>query len=241
MDLDDLDTSAQVPVAYQSATSFTYPAAETTEIRFTINDSTATVAPHEVTLTVDTGSIAPVNFILFNPNSITPMVTINTFPGSNNSPGITAVLSNPSGHVFVLKIDALPNSIPLGTISPAQDWYLIVNLPSSGNISTSITSLDASLAPTSGAHLDVPPQVSISVPAAPPTINSGEALAFDEEGDDLDKDISTYAWAFAGGVPLNAATKTVPSVVYSDPTGSYAATITLTDSLGQTGTATMYV
>jgi hypothetical protein len=230
--------SAQVIAAHSS---FVWTGVSTAKIWFTIDDATATVAPHEVTLTVDTGSITPLNFILFNPNSITPVVTINTYPGSNNSPGITAVLSNQSGNVFVLKIDALPNSAPRGTISPSQDWYLTVNLPSTGTVAASISSLDASLVATNGAHLDVPPQASVSVPVSTPTINAGDTVDFDVEFVDLDKTINSYAWTFAGGDPPIADTKAVSGVVYSSPTGSYTATVVATDSLGQVGTASMGV
>ncbi len=155
--IEALDPPPQVPVTSQSYTSFTYPAATTTKICFTMDDETATAAPHEVTLTIDTGTIVPVNLILFNPNSTTPTVSINAYPGSNNSTGITAVLANPSVNVFVLRIDALPNMVPRGAISSAQEWYLTVNLPSAGNVLASISSLDTGLNPTYGAHLDVTP------------------------------------------------------------------------------------
>ncbi|HUW70471.1 MAG TPA: hypothetical protein VMX33_09560 [bacterium] len=141
----------------------------------------------------------------------------------------------------MLPITPLPSR---GHFAADEDWSLTLKgIVSPNSIATNIQSQDMYLdaATTACVHLDVPPQVSISIPADPPTINSAETLAFDEECVDLDKDIATYAWTFAGGVPLNAGTKAVPGVVYSDPTGSYPATITLTDSLGQTGTATMYV
>lgn len=225
-------------------TNFTWAAATAPTIWFTIHGPGTLTSPHEVNVVVNPGALVPTSIVLFNPavggpTSVYPIPTPAT-PWSTTVSGKTVTLSVVGG-VYTLRIDALPNTGSRGTIDTPEDWYITFNLPSAGTVATSISCLDASLAPVVSAVLDVPPQVSISIPAAPPTIDAGETLAFDEECIDLDKAILTYAWNFAGGVPLIAGTKAVPGVVYSDPTGSYAATVTVTDVLGQTGTATIQV
>ena len=78
---------------------------------------------------------------------------------------------------------------------------------------------------------------SISTTPNPPTINVGQSLAF--TGSVTGKSPLTYTWAFAGGTPASATSKSV-TVSYASA-GSFAATLNGKNGRNETCTANMTV
>ena len=195
---------------------------------------------------MDTGGIAAASFTLHNPaagSDITILPAQLPWSTSTASKQIS-LTQGPPGH-YVLQIDQLPNTNPRGYITSTEEWFITLSSLSVPNtVATSIRSQNRLLATatTSNVTLDVPPQVSITTtPPAPPAITAGQTVDFTQSSFDLDKPIASYAWTFVGGAPASATSASAAGVLYSGATGSYAATVTLTDSLGQTGSASMSV
>ena len=228
-------------------TDFAWTDEAAPKIYFTITGSTDTsTAAHRVTLTMDTGGIAAASFTLHNPAAGSDITILPAqLPWSTSTPAKQISLTQgPPGH-YVLQIDQLPNAAPRGYITSTEEWFITLSgLSVPNTVATSIRSQNWLLAPatTSNVTLDVPPQVSITTtPPAPPAITAGQTVDFTQSSFDLDKPIASYAWTFVGGAPASATSASVAGVLYSGATGSYPATVTLTDSLGQTGSASVSV
>lgn len=123
----------------------------------------------------------------------------------------------------VLNATAPPN----GNIAP-QGYYMLFLLNASGVPSV------AQFVQLTPAPADIPPTGVISSPSTNVTITAGQSVFFDGSGgSDPDGTISSYSWTFSGGSPSTSSLATPGNVIYSS-TGSFAATLTVTDNAGLT-------
>lgn len=122
---------------------------------------------------------------------------------------------------------------PNGNVAP-PGYYLLFILNSAGVPSV------AKFVQISNASADVPPTAAISSPSADVTILAGQSVLFSGSGTDSDGTISAYSWTFPGGNPASSTLANAGNVIYSTQ-GTFAATLTVTDNAGLTGTATRTV
>ncbi len=227
-------------------TSFTWTDTAAPKIWFTIVGSTdATTAVHTAIVTIDTGGLTAPGFALHNP-AVSPDYSILDSQLTSNpatswtatTPAKKMTLLKQSPGVYVLSVTQLPESIPRGTITTDEAWFITVNgLSTPNSISTSITSQNKNLAvpTTDNVHFDVPPQVTISTTPDPPNVSAGDSVIFHANLTDPDRPPSayTYVWSFNNGNPSTASGPGDISVTYEAATGTYPATVTVTDDLGQ--------
>jgi chitodextrinase len=122
----------------------------------------------------------------------------------------------------VLNVTGPPN----GNIAP-PGYYLLFLLNSSGVPSV------AKFVQVSATPTDQPPTGSIVTPATDKTIAAGGAVAFSGSGSDPDGTISGYKWVFPGGNPSSSSLANPGNVIFS-ATGTYVASLTVTDNAGLT-------
>jgi chitodextrinase len=115
---------------------------------------------------------------------------------------------------------------PNGNIAP-PGYYLLFILNSSGVPSV------AKFVQVSATPADLPPTGTIVTPATDQTVAAGGAVAFSGSGSDPDGTISGYRWVFPGGNPSSSALANPGSVIFST-TGTYVASLTVTDNAGLT-------
>jgi hypothetical protein len=114
---------------------------------------------------------------------------------------------------------------PNGNIAP-PGYYLLFLLNSAG-----VPSI-AQFVQLSTTVVNPPPVGTISSPAANQTILTSQSVFFSGAGSDPDGTITGYSWTLPGGTPSSSTLATPGSVTYSTP-GSYMASLTVTDSSGQ--------
>ncbi len=122
----------------------------------------------------------------------------------------------------VLNVTAPPN----GNIAP-QGYYMLFLLNTS-----SVPSV-AQFVQLTPAPADIPPTGTITSPSTDVTITAGQAVFFSGSGSDPDGTISAYSWTLPGGSPSNSSLDTPGNVIYSS-SGSFTATLTVTDNAGLT-------
>lgn len=122
----------------------------------------------------------------------------------------------------VLNVTAPPN----GNIAP-QGFYMLFLLNSAGVPSV------AQFVQLTPAPADIPPTGTITSPSSNVTITAGQSVAFSGTGTDPDGTITAYSWTFPGGSPSTSSLANPGSVIYST-SGSYTATLTVTDNAGLT-------
>lgn len=123
----------------------------------------------------------------------------------------------------VLNVTAPPN----GNIAP-QGYYMLFLLNASGAPSL------AQFVKLTPAPADIPPTGVISSPSTNVTITAGQSVSFDGSGSsDPDGTISAYSWTFPGGSPSTSSLQIPGNVTYSS-SGSFTATLTVTDNAGLT-------
>ena len=144
----------------------------------------------------------------------------------------------------VLNATAPPN----GNIAP-PGYYMVFVINSAG-VPSVAQFVQLSLEPT-----DQPPSGQITVPSGNVTINAGQSVSFAGTGTSPDSTIAAYSWVFPGGSPATSSLASPGAVTYSSApvitalsptfgtvgtavtitassTTSYAASLTVTDSLG---------
>jgi hypothetical protein len=210
-------------------------------IWFTVEGSAdASLAPHSVTLSIDTGSVLATGFVLKSPDVPAPGLTTilpSQLPWTTTVANRKVTLQKLAGQPYQLIIEKLPNTVPRGTIADVTDWYLQLNgLTVPNNVATSIDCLDRNLVASTRAYLDPPPQVAITSPASAPSIAAGGTVAFTASATHPDKPL-VWTWTINGGTDVSGAGTASASARYVGATGSYAATASAQDSLGQTGSA----
>src|SRR6266850_2394075 len=128
----------------------------------------------------------------------------------------------------VLNATAPPN----GNIAP-PGYYMLFILNSSGVPSV------AKFVWISANPTNQPPTATITSPASDVTITPGQSVFFSGSGSDPNPGgtITAYSWSFPGGSPSSSALANPGNVIYSTP-GTYAASLTVTDSLGLTSSLT---
>ncbi len=221
--------------------SFTWTDQPAPVIRFTITGSADTaVAPHSVTLTADTGTVMATGFILESPDSAEPISILpSQLPWTQTVSNRRVTLRKEAGQPYELSIVKLPTTVPRGYMTDVSDWSLTLNgLGATNSTAVSISALTRSLAPTTAANLNVPPQVSITQPASSPYgVTAGQTVSFQASLDHPDRPV-TYLWTLAGGDGAAGTTTASASAVYrgkSPP--DFTASVTVTDDLEQTGSA----
>lgn len=115
---------------------------------------------------------------------------------------------------------------PNGSIAP-PGYYLLFILNSSGVPSV------AKFVQVSATPTDQPPTGTIVTPATDQAIATGGAVAFSGSGSDPDGTISSYKWVFPGGNPSSSSLANPGNVIFST-TGTYVASLTVTDNAGLT-------
>jgi len=121
----------------------------------------------------------------------------------------------------VLNVTAPPN----GNIAP-PGYYMLFILNSTG-----IPSVASFVTLSSSAG--TPPTATITRPASNVTVNPGQSVFFSGAGNDTNGTITAYSWTFSGGNPASSSLATPGNVTYSTP-GTYAASLTVKDSVGLT-------
>jgi hypothetical protein len=122
----------------------------------------------------------------------------------------------------VLTATAPPN----GNIAP-PGYYLLFLLNSSG-VPSVAQFVQLSLDPT-----DLPPKGTITSPSSPVSIYPNQSVSFAGTGTSTNGSIASYSWIFPGGTPSTSTLATPGSVTYST-SGTYVASLTVTDNLGVT-------
>lgn len=145
-----------------------------------------------------------------------PGASTHAFDMDQRLVGLTFTVGN-----GVLNVTAPPN----GNVAP-PGYYMLFILNSTGTPS-------AARFVTLSASADTPPTATITSPANNVTINPGQPVFFSGSGSDTNGSITAYSWTFPGGNPSSSPLATPGDVTYSTP-GSYAASLTVTDSAGLT-------
>jgi Domain of unknown function (DUF1929)/PKD domain len=122
----------------------------------------------------------------------------------------------------VLNITSPPNS----NIAP-PGWYHLFILNSSGVPSVS-QFIQLSSTPN-----DTPPTGTISSPTGNVTIAPGASVSFSGSGSSPSGTISSYSWIFPGGSPATSTSSSPGSVTFAN-SGTYVASLTVTDNNGVT-------
>jgi hypothetical protein len=122
----------------------------------------------------------------------------------------------------VLNVTAPPN----GNIAP-PGYYLLFLLNSAGVPSV------AQFVQLTPAPADVPPTGTITSPSSNVTIAAGQSVAFSGSGTDPDGTVTAYSWTFPGGNPSASSLANPGNVIYSS-SGTFTATLTVTDNAGLT-------
>ena len=172
-------------------------------------------------------------------------VALNAAPSASASANRTSV--NPGD---AIAFDASGSSDADGSIS-SYDWTFGDNSTATGATTTHSYSATGTYNATvtvtddDGATSQATVQVTVSNNAAPSasasanrtSVDPGEAIAFSGSATDSDGTIESYEWTFGDG-----ATATGSDVTHTyGSTGTYNATLTVTDDDGATGTATVEV
>src|SRR5262245_43505776 len=79
---------------------------------------------------------------------------------------------------------------------------------------------------------NIPPTGTITQPAGDVTIQAGQSVTFAGSGADSDGAVSTFAWLFPDGAPESSKAQNPGAVTYTTP-GTYVASLTTVDSLGE--------
>ena len=122
----------------------------------------------------------------------------------------------------VLNVTSPPN----GNIAP-PGYYMLFVLNTAGVPSV------ARFVQLSNAITNQRPTAIINTPATNVTISPGGSVSFSGSGTDPDGTISAYAWTFPGGSPASSSVASPGAVTYST-TGTYVASLTVTDNGGLT-------
>jgi hypothetical protein len=122
----------------------------------------------------------------------------------------------------VLNVTGPPN----GNIAP-PGYYMLFLVNGAG-----VPSL-ASMVQISTEPGDTPPTGTITSPASNVTITAGQAVSYSGTGTSPDGTITGYSWYLEGGSPNTSTVANPGSVTYATQ-GTYATTLTVTDSLGLT-------
>jgi hypothetical protein len=122
----------------------------------------------------------------------------------------------------VLNVTSPPN----GNIAP-PGYYMLFVLNTAGVPSV------ARFEQLSNAITNQRPTAIINNPATNVTISPGGSVSFSGSGTDPDGTISAYAWTFPGGSPSSSSVASPGAVTYST-TGTYVASLTVTDNGGLT-------
>jgi Domain of unknown function (DUF1929)/PKD domain len=121
-----------------------------------------------------------------------------------------------------LNVTAPPNS----KIAP-PGYYMLFLLNSAGVPSV------AQFVQLTPAPADIPPTGTITSPSTDVTITAGQSVLFSGSGSDPDGTISGYSWTFPGGSPSSSSLANPGNVFYNN-TGSFTATLTVTDNANLT-------
>lgn len=76
-----------------------------------------------------------------------------------------------------------------------------------------------------------PPKGTITNPTADVTITAGQSVTFAGDGTDADGSVAKFSWVFPGGSPMTSTAATPGTVTFSTA-GTYVASLTVTDNLG---------
>lgn len=234
--------SLAAPSAW-SHSAFTWTGAANPVIRFTISGSADTAtAPHSVTLTLITGTAAATSLVLDNPDEASAATILPSQLPWSVTNSLRRVTISKQADRYVLVVEKLPTTVPRGYMTDVTDWALTLNgLGAADSVQGSIGSVTRTLGSTSAAVLNVPPQVSITQPAASPhAVTAGQSVSFQAALDHPDRPVA-YSWSLVGGGDPAGTDTDHASAVYRGATGDYVATVTATDDLTQSGSDTVTI
>ena len=115
---------------------------------------------------------------------------------------------------------------PNGNTAP-PGYYMLFLLNSAGVPSV------AKFVQVSATPTDVPPTGTITSPSSNAFIAPGQSVTFSGTGSASSGSIASYSWSIRGGTP-NSSTLASPGAVVFQKTGLYTASLTVTDSAGNT-------
>jgi len=197
--------------------------------------STASSAVHKVILNVGTGGNSPTGSRVIGPNGedsgsqgvpwVTPWDYISPSPGKH----VTLTGTGP----YVLTMEQKPTGFGGGTISSDEVWSVTLSsIPVPNTIDVTISAEDRSGGDaTSLVALIVPPDPQI----APPTglrVSAGDTVNFSVTPTDP---TYTYSWTCAGATTTTGLDTATPDATYEGVSGTYTASVVVTDSFGQEG------